>query len=282
MKENSLTGATVSKSQKGKDQPANGQSEKSAFGTREWAKTNVNCVSGCSNDCKYCYAKSMAIRFKRKTPETWKNESVIPKKIKHNYRRRDGVIMFPSSHDITPGTLEASLVVLKKLLVAGNDVLIVSKPNPEVIKVLCEELKDYKEQILFRFTIGSSSSKILRVWEPGAPSFAERIKSLKFAHQSGFKTSISLEPCLDLTPEKVVKKVYPFVTEDIWIGLPNKLQQRLRMNLTGELKDFQVHSSALELTVYQDEKWVKRLVSKYQDDPKIRWKDSIRKVIINH
>ncbi len=46
--------------------------KKQIFGTKEWAASNVNIQSGCPNDCRYCYAKSMAIRHKRKTRENWK------------------------------------------------------------------------------------------------------------------------------------------------------------------------------------------------------------------
>ena len=31
-------------------------------GTKEWAKENVNCVTGCSNNCRYCYARAMGTR----------------------------------------------------------------------------------------------------------------------------------------------------------------------------------------------------------------------------
>ncbi len=46
---------------------------KAVFGTHEWASYNENCLLGCSHDCRYCYAKSIAIRLKRKTPTDWKN-----------------------------------------------------------------------------------------------------------------------------------------------------------------------------------------------------------------
>ena len=36
------------------------------FGTKEWAPYNFNFMNGCSNDCSYCYAKEMAVRFKGK------------------------------------------------------------------------------------------------------------------------------------------------------------------------------------------------------------------------
>ncbi len=48
------------------------QAHKITLGTKEWADSNINCYYGCSNDCLYCYAKKMAIRFKRKTEDTWK------------------------------------------------------------------------------------------------------------------------------------------------------------------------------------------------------------------
>ena len=255
----------------------NGQSEKPAFGTKEWAKSNVNCVSGCSNDCCYCYAKAMAIQYGRKTSETWKNEVVNTKKAGKGYRKRKVVVMFPSSTDITPNTIDASLEVLKKLLKAKNEVLIVSKPHLEVIKVLCAELKEYQEHILFRFTIGSANTDTLKLWEPGAPSFEERLSALRYAYQHGFSTSISLEPTLDLFPEKVVDKVYDMVTNDIWIGLPNMLNQRLKMNGYGE--DEQIMKASAELQKGQSVEWVLKLVEKYDGDKKIEYKDSITKII---
>jgi DNA repair photolyase len=36
------------------------------YGTREWASTNVNFITGCSNNCLYCYARAMAIKFGKK------------------------------------------------------------------------------------------------------------------------------------------------------------------------------------------------------------------------
>ena len=36
---------------------------KPVFGTAEWAKYNLNCQSGCSHGCLYCYAQAQAQRF---------------------------------------------------------------------------------------------------------------------------------------------------------------------------------------------------------------------------
>ena len=104
------------------------------FGTQEWSVKTVNCCTGCSHDCRYCYAKGMAIRFKQVTPEQWPLERIRPKDVSKRHKKYDGQVMFPSSHDITPNNLDACLTVLKNLLVVGNRVLVVSKPHLECIK----------------------------------------------------------------------------------------------------------------------------------------------------
>ena len=50
--------------------------DKQVFGTTEWATKNANFISGCIHNCKYCYSKEMAIRFKRKTSGNWAVEEI--------------------------------------------------------------------------------------------------------------------------------------------------------------------------------------------------------------
>jgi len=204
-------------------------------GTKEWADTNVNCYFGCSNDCRYCYAKKMAIRFKRKTERNWKvmipNEKVITK----NFKKRQGRIMFPSSHDITPESLNNCIIVLKRLLNAGNEVLITTKPNFSCIKKICDSFTEYKSLIQFRFTITSINHELLKFWEPNAPSYEERFESLKYAYNSGFKTSVSIEPFLEKNPIPLIKQLSPFVTESIWLGKMNYIR---RNNFQGKKKKY--------------------------------------------
>ena len=57
----------------------------------------------------------MAIRFKRKTEETWKHMEPNQKATRKGYSKRKGRIMFPTSHDITLGSLSGCLKVLKSL-----------------------------------------------------------------------------------------------------------------------------------------------------------------------
>ncbi len=247
---------------------------KTAFGTREWASKNINISNGCYNNCLYCYSKSMAIRFQRKTSENWTEEVLVDANDRKFFRKYNGKIMFPSSHDITPATLQTSIKVLKSLLTVGNDLLIVSKPNLDCIKSLCNELSDYKDKILFRFTIGSANNQTLSYWEPNAPSLNERLESLKYAYRNGFNTSISCEPFLDKTVEKLVEKTREYVTDSIWIGKANKIKAMLSIN---GYKDDETSKRARELEEIYKSDYKTHLYQLYKDDKMIRWKDSLKK-----
>lgn len=247
-----------------------------AFGTQEWASKNVNFINGCRHDCKYCYAKSMAVRFKRKTPESWRIEEVNHDKLKAHFRKNPGYIMFPSSHDISPENVEIAMQMMVRLLENGNLVLMVTKPHLSVIKEFCRKFTDKKDNILFRFTIGSSSSETLKFWEPGAPPFEERFEALKFAFHAGFQTSVSCEPALDTNTAELVEILMPFVTDAIWVGLPNDLKSRLNLNGADDPETLE---RAETLMNAQSDDWVMALYDKYCDNPKIKWKDSIKKIV---
>ena len=250
--------------------------EKPVFGTTEWAVSNVNFLKGCSNDCKYCYSKEMAIRFKRKTADTWKNEEVNWTIYNKNVRQREGYIMFPSTHDITPEHLDLAIDYLKRLLNNGNKVLIVSKPSYLCIKQICDMFGDYKKSILFRFTIGSNCSRILRFWEPNAPDYKERKEALIYAFEAGYKTSLSCEPMLDNRIDEVIKDLSQYVTDAIWLGKMNFAIRRLKTN--GYL-DAENQAAAEQLLAWQNDESIIRLYNRYNNNPKIKWKESIKKVV---
>lgn len=107
--------------------------KKTVRGTREWASSSVNVMSGCSHDCRYCYARTSASRFKTH-PGDWTAEVVRPQAATKQFGKRSGTVMFPTQHDITPGNMEHTLPVQGRLLKAGNTVLVVMKPHPEVVR----------------------------------------------------------------------------------------------------------------------------------------------------
>lgn len=63
-------------------------------GTKEWAEFNVNFSKGCSNNCKYCYARKIASRFGWKT--CWEEMENKPFMETKGFKKRDGVIMSQS------------------------------------------------------------------------------------------------------------------------------------------------------------------------------------------
>ncbi len=247
------------------------------FGTKEWAPFNFNFMSGCSNDCVYCYAKDMAIRFKRKTPDTWKKEEPVSLEGR-SYSKKTGDIMVPSSHDITPGNINVALKVLTKLIKNGNNLLLVTKPNFDCTKRIVDTFLDKKKQLKFRFTIGSANSETLKLWEPGAPCFDERMKALKYAFEKGYSTSISCEPLLDEAFDDLYEKVFPYVNGSIWIGKMNSAIKRVRDNTAG---NFPMEKVSQLVDSQCDEK-IMALFLKYKDNPKIQWKESIKKVAMEH
>jgi hypothetical protein len=218
----------------------------------------------------------------------WSTE--IPRKTKR-FGRREGTVMFPTAHDITIGNLEYCLETLKGLLSAGNKVLVVSKPHLSVLVTLCEGLREtgrlleWRPNMLFRFTIGSMDPGTLRFWEPNAPTFAERLYSLMWAHANKWQTSVSMEPMLDTNHDDAIRLariVAPYVTDSIWIGKANKLRQRCSMNAGGKL-DPDTDREILALEASQEDWRIVRLHDRVMSDPvlapKVKWKESIKKVM---
>jgi len=243
-------------------------------GTREWAKHTVNCCSGCSNNCRYCYAKGMAVRFGRMLTEEWQIERIREKDVLKKRKLYDGKVMFPSSHDITPGNLEACMNVIGNLLSVGNELLIVSKPRVQCIERVCMAFEAFRDKILFRFTIGAMDNNILKFWEPNAPTYEERWECLRFAYNSGFATSVSIEPMLD--PTSVVPLVYdlaPFTTNAIWIGKMNHIRKSMKN------ADSDTAEAMKMIETQQSDQTILEIYEHLQDHPLIKWKESIKKIV---
>jgi len=248
---------------------------KKISGTREWAVENVNCVTGCEHGCIYCYARSNAIRFKLISgKEEWEHPKVRQHDVEKKRKKIDGRVMFPTTHDITPGVLQPCIQVLRNLLEAGNQVLVVSKPHLECVKEICQEFEEYKDKILFRFTIGAFDDSILEHWEPNAPNFLERFSSLQHAYTEGFQTSVSVEPMLDA--ENVIElfqMLESFVTDAIWIGKMNQIKRRVEA--VTEADKFYVE----RILNGQIDERITNIYQILKDEPKVKWKESIKKIV---
>lgn len=249
-------------------------------GAREWSDASCNICLGCSHDCLYCFAKAMRSRFNKemRIPGNWSRQQLKEKTQLAADMQQKGVVMFPSTHDITPEFLPEAVTTIGNLLEGNNQVLIVSKPHLSVIRRLCEEFGGQKSRILFRFTIGSTDVALSAFWEPGAPAPAERLRALRYAYDAGFATSVSMEPILGsvVAVVELVNTVSPFVTDTIWIGKMQRVPIKLNSHIAG-------FTEARELVrVQQADEEILRLVRLLKGHAKVEWKDSIKKVIEKH
>lgn len=242
---------------------------------QDWRGKAVNFCSRCSNNCLYCYIKDMALTYRWKWANLKNWEDMIVREIDVNKKHKEyGVqVMVPSSHDITPQVLTPALKVLHNLLDAGNKrLLIVTKPHFECIKKICDEFSSEKDKFILRFTIGSLNDEILSYWEPGATKHVERLKCLAHAYDSGFTTSISIEPMLDhANLEDLIDQVSKYVNQTIWLGLMNPklyfLKQHLGAHFQHRLDEIYANETVEKLAV---------IYEKFKANPKIRFTGSFR------
>ena len=188
-------------------------------GTQEWCDKELNIYKGCTNNCGYCYAMRIGNQFGWKKKDDWTNMELNERAF--NQRLYNwGVVMFPTSHDITIENVDKCIEFLLRLLKeTNNKLLIVSKPKIECIEKLCKELDKYKERITFRFTITSKWDSVAVEWEKEAPFISERILCLEYAFRKGWTTSVSIEPFLDKNPIWLIEEIEQFCNDTIWLGI---------------------------------------------------------------
>lgn len=190
--------------------------------------------------------------------------------VEGKYRKFPGRVMFPSTHDIIddPEIKNACFKVITELLKSGNDVLITTKPSLPVIQEIVTKFAAFRPQLQFRFTITSIENDLLSFWEPGAPTFTERLTALKCAHDASFRTSVSVEPFLDHDPRELIDTVLPYVTESIWVGPMNYIA---RMGVSEY--DEPQYARIRQIIVREN---LQRIYDDLKDIPHIRFKDSMR------
>lgn len=264
------------------------------FGTKEWADKNFNTHYACMHACWNCYAWNEAYQRQR---QYWKDWGVMMTKRslwnkKWKKRENNYWIMYPTTHDIIPKIMDECFQAIQHMLDANINVLCVTKPCKKVVNALIKRFLEYRKdqpRIKIRMTIGTDDDTLLSFWEPKAPSFQERFESLKVVFEAGYETSVSCEPfypCvqrkgIDLEIkdfENFVVKLLPYVKETLWIGMMNHIPvicQRGKI-----LTDFQ-KDIVFRLKDFYNLENIKYLIRVFYKNKKIRWKESIKKIIIS-
>lgn len=166
----------------------------------EYGDYTVNHVQGCSHGCKYpCYAMMLSKRFGRcKTYDEW----CQPKIVKNALQILDKEI--PKYKDVIK---YVQLCFMTDPFMYGYkeicdmSVAIINKLNAYDIKctaltkgILPHELAETSSENEYGITLISLDENFREDSEPGSAPYQERIDSLRYLHEHGFKTWVSIEP----------------------------------------------------------------------------------------
>jgi DNA repair photolyase len=221
----------------------------------------------------------MAARFARVPEGGWACEQVRSAAVAGKVGRKSGTIMFPTTHDLTPENMGVTVPHLRRLLEAGNQVLVVSKPHIQVIDRITSELAAYRSKVLFRFTVGTSRDEVLGFLEPGAPTFSERMACIILAVSRGWRVSVSMEPLLEVNEDRVVAIVEVLQAagvEEVWIGKLNRAQGTMKHN--GRWDDAH-RAMVASIQASQSDDRIRSLHARLGGNPVVRWKESIKAVV---
>ena len=166
----------------------------------EYGDYTINHIQGCSHGCMYpCYAFMMAKRFgKVKSYKDWTNPIIVDNAIelltKELPKLKDKIKSVHLCFTTDPfmykydDICELSLEILK--LVNNYNI-----PCTALTKgTLPKELKNLSKENSYGITLISLNEQFREEMEPGSAPYKERINSLKYLHDNGCKTWVSIEP----------------------------------------------------------------------------------------
>jgi len=255
-------------------QPVIEEKTKAKFGTREISDISANIQVGCSNDCKYCYAAHRAVTGGFvKTRDAWGKDLLKSSQPMFN-KKYDGVVMYPTTHDITRRFLNSHCQAISEILEAGNELLICSKARLECMQRIAKVCADHKDKVTFMVTITTLDEAQSVFWEPNAPLPCERLAALEFLHVEGFKTSVIIEPLLQgpCSAQSVYQAVSPYVSEAIWIGTMNMVDERVDTSNPDNAR------AAEAIKRYHSVDNLRFLYESMKDLPKVKFKSSITRI----
>ena len=166
----------------------------------EYGDYTINHALGCSHGCKYpCYAFLMAKRFGRvKSYEEWIQPKIAINALeileKEIPKFKDDIKEVHLCFTTDPFMLgydevsEMSIEIIKKLNETGIKCTTLTKG------ILPNELAELNTVNEFGITLVSLDESYREEYEPYASPYIDRIESLKYLHDKGVKTWVSIEP----------------------------------------------------------------------------------------
>jgi len=169
----------------------------------EYGDFCINHVEGCSNGCKYpCYAMMMKIRCGIiKNYNEWIKPKIVGNAMelleKEISRYRDQINFVHLCFTTDPfmyrqrEVIDLTLKIIQRLNRDGIRCTVLTKGvYPKVLA----NTKKYSRGNVYGITLVSLDKNFERKLEPFSASFKDRAKSLKYLHNKGLKTWVSMEP----------------------------------------------------------------------------------------
>ena len=166
----------------------------------EYGDYTINIAEGCSHGCKYpCYAMMMAKRFgKIKNYNDWCEPKIVSNalelldkelpKMKKDIKSIQLCFTTDPFMYGYPEICELSLKCIAKINSYGIPCSALTKG------ILPTELAKYSRENEYGITLVSLNETFREEMEPGSATYKERIKALRYLHDMGYKTWVSIEP----------------------------------------------------------------------------------------
>ncbi len=191
---------------------------------REYGDLAVNLYTGCPHGCKYCYVPGIL----RITPKAFHVPAESKPRILEQIGRwaeKNAPSMFEDK-PVEPVFLcftcdpypagcdtETTRSAIQILNGAGHPVKILTKNGSDARRDVDLLAQNEHNSIGVTITSGSNSG-----WEPGAPPTYVRMTGLKYAHDHGIKTWISIEPPIESGAIASALEYAKRWVDFVWVG----------------------------------------------------------------
>ena len=183
------------------------------------------CFSNIRRSCRYSNIKQTLTQLKNfQSSNTYKNTLI---------REKYSICLSNRTDPFSKTNYIETLSMLEYLKNLENGIFFQTKGGYGIDEAF-DILKD-KKNILFYVTITSKNNDILKVIEPNAPSYEEKIELIKKAKNNGYNVIVAFNPVVkNWLPEK---DFYDIVSDVNKIGVKNFIFQKLYLS-KNDIKGF--------------------------------------------
>jgi DNA repair photolyase len=240
------------------------------------AKYAVNIGNMCDFGCTFCYVPAVTIKQKYIQSvlkdgdclgdfSSYRDRQNVLQTVRKDLKKfkndDNSEVFFCTTCDpcSTQEHTETSIEAIRAIFLGSNlQVRILSKSS--LIKQVAEELKDYKNRIVFSLSTGTSLPEISASIEHFASPIEERVRALHWLQDYGFRTYGMICPVLPSeigNASQLLSQVRPQFCEHVWVEALNVRGKSL-VNTYDTLMASGLNEHALELqrVMGNKENWV--------------------------